>query len=79
MINSFVDTNSMTIKFSPAVEEKAFKSLQAAKERIEFDYMIKAIALEESRAKQESKKQESTKTEESKAETAKAEEIKNEK
>jgi len=84
MINSFVDTNSMVIKFSPAVEEKAFKSLQAAKERIEFDYMIKAIALEESRAKQELKKQETpksevSKTEITKSETAKVEEPANEK
>ncbi len=58
MINSFTDTNNMAIKFSPAIEEKAFKALQTAKERIEFDFMIKTIALEQSRLKQESVKPE---------------------
>ncbi len=53
MINSFVDPNNMTVKFSPAVEEKAFKALQSAKEKIEFDYLIKSIMLERSRASQE--------------------------
>ena len=53
MINSFVDPNNMTVKFSPAIEEKAFKALQSAKEKIEFDYLIKSIMLERSRANQE--------------------------
>lgn len=74
MINSFVDTNSMTIKFSPAVEEKAFKALQASKERIEFDYMIKAVMLEQS-AKQTKETPESAKSD--KAEAPKSEEKNN--
>ncbi|MFM7888528.1 MAG: hypothetical protein ACKPCM_17965 [Pseudanabaena sp.] len=73
MINSLVDTNSMTIKFSPAIEEKAFKSLQAAKERIEFDYMIKSIVLEETRSKQESVSKEANISEGTKKEAAKPE------
>ena len=64
MINSFTDTNNMAIKFSPAIEEKAFKALQAAKERIEFNHMIKSIMLEQSKAKLESAKPESAKPEE---------------
>jgi hypothetical protein len=79
MINSFVDTNSMAIKFSPAIEEKAFRALQSAKERIEFDYMIKSVVLEQARVKQENIKQELAKSnvpksEVSPSETAKSEE-----
>lgn len=48
LINSFIDSNSMAVKFSPAVEERAFDALRLAKERIEFDYMIQKIALEQS-------------------------------
>ncbi|MBD2187065.1 hypothetical protein [Pseudanabaena mucicola] len=48
LINSFIDSNSMTVKFSPAVEERAFDALRLAKERIEFDYMIRTITLEKS-------------------------------
>ncbi len=59
MINSFIDPNNMNVKFSPAIEEKAFSDLKLAKERIEFDYMIKSIMLERSREKQESPKAES--------------------
>ncbi len=73
MINSLVDTNSMTIKFSPAIEEKAFKALQAAKERIEFDYMIKSIVLEETRFKQEAVSKEANKSEVTKSESVKSE------
>ncbi len=58
MINSFVDPNNMTVKFSPAIEEKAFKALQSAKEKIEFDYLIKSIMLERSLASQEPAKTE---------------------
>jgi len=64
MINSFVDTNDMTVKFSPAIKEKAFKHLQFAKEQIEFDYMIKSIVFEQSRSSQEAVKPESAKSEE---------------
>ena len=64
MINSFVDTSDMTVKFSPAIKERAFKELQLAKEQIEFDYMIKSIVLEQSRSSQESVKPESSKSEE---------------
>ena len=64
MINSFVDNNDMTVKFSPAIKERAFKELQLAKEQIEFDYMIKSIVLEQSRSSQESVKPESSKSEE---------------
>ena len=80
MINSFTDANSIAIKFSPAIEEKAFKALQTAKERIEFDFMIKTIALEQSKLKQESvnpeasPKSEITKPEVAKPEVAKSEE-----
>ncbi|NMF58922.1 hypothetical protein [Pseudanabaena yagii] len=73
MINSLVDTNSMTIKFSPAIEEKAFKALQAAKEKIEFDYMIKSIVLEETRSKQEAVSKEGAKSEGTKSEAVKSE------
>ncbi|MCE2976469.1 MAG: hypothetical protein ACK5EU_13525 [Pseudanabaena sp.] len=73
MINSLVDTNSMTIKFSPAIEEKAFKALQSAKERIEFDYMIKSIVLEETRFKQEAVSKEANKSEVTKSESVKSE------
>ncbi len=78
MINSLVDTNSMTIKFSPAIEEKAFKALQAAKEKIEFDYMIKSIVLEEARSKQEAVAKEGAKSETAKSESVKSEGTKHE-
>ena len=70
MINSFVDTSDMTVKFSPAIKERAFKELQLAKEQIEFDYMIKSIVLEQSRSSQESVKPESSKSEERANETS---------
>jgi hypothetical protein len=73
MINSFTDANNMSIKFSPAIEEKAFKALQAAKERIEFDFTIKTIMLEQARLKEESVKPEAGKSEVRKQETAKSE------
>jgi len=76
MINSFTDANNMSIKFSPAIEEKAFKALQAAKERIEFDFTIKTIMLEQARLKEESVKSEAGKAEVSKHETTKSEERK---
>ena len=63
MINSFTDANNMSIKFSPAIEEKAFKALQAAKERIEFDFTIKTVMLEQARLKEESVKPEAGKSE----------------
>ncbi len=69
MINSFTDNDSMTIKFSPAIEEKAFKALQSAKERIEFDYLLKSIVLDQSRPKTESPKAESPKAEQKTDET----------
>ena len=78
MINSFVDTNSMAIKFSPAIEEKAFKALQSAKERIEFDYMIKSVVLEQARAKQENAKPESAKSNVPKSEVSPSEAAKSE-
>ncbi len=65
MINSFIDTNNMTVKFSPAIEEKAFNTLRLAKERIEFDFMIKAIVLEQSQEKQESTTPKKTASEQS--------------
>ncbi|MFN9859220.1 MAG: hypothetical protein ACK556_14160, partial [Pseudanabaena sp.] len=61
------------IKFSPAIEEKAFKALQSAKERIEFDYMIKSIVLEETRFKQEAVSKEANKSEVTKSESVKSE------
>ena len=78
MINSFIDPNNMNVKFSPAIEEKAFSDLKLAKERIEFDYMIKSIALGQSREKQESTKSESSpKSEIIKSEPTKTEGVKN--
>jgi len=65
MINSFIDTNNMTVKFSPAIEEKAFNTLRLAKERIEFDYMIKTIVLEQSQEKQETNDSKKTVSEQS--------------
>jgi hypothetical protein len=66
MINSFIDTNNMAVKFSPAIEEKAFNTLRLAKERIEFDYMIKSIVLEQTKEKKEtSEKQEAAQKQES--------------
>jgi hypothetical protein len=58
LINSFVDTNDISVKFSPAVEEQAFAEMRLVKERIEFDYMIKSISLERSHGQQESAKSE---------------------
>ena len=76
MINSFVDPNNMSVKFSPAIEEKAFTDLKLAKDRIEFDYMIKSIVFERSREKQESTKSElSPKPEITKAQKPASEEI----
>ena len=63
MINSFVDPNNMTVKFSPAIQEKALKAMQSAKEKIEFDYLIKSIMLERSLASQEPAKIEQNITE----------------
>jgi hypothetical protein len=68
----------MAIKFSPAIEEKAFKALQAAKERIEFDFTIKTIMLEQARLKQESVKHEVGKSEVGKSEVSKQETAKSE-
>ena len=70
LINSFIDTNTLAVKFSPAIEEKAFKALQSAKEKIEFDYMIKSIVLEQSRAKEEATS-EPVKSEEKASESSK--------
>ena len=47
MINSLIDSKDMTVKFSPAIEERAFNELRMAKEKIEFDYMIKSALREE--------------------------------
>jgi hypothetical protein len=68
MINSFIDSNNMTVKFSPAIEEKAFNALRLAKERIEFDHMIKSIMLEQAHAKQKTEKIEAPTSETSKSE-----------
>ncbi|WP_055074813.1 hypothetical protein [Pseudanabaena sp. 'Roaring Creek'] len=76
MINSFIDTTKMTVKFSPAVEEKAFNELRMAKERIEFDYTIKSIMLRQSEEKPSGSKSETGKSETGKPETAKSEELK---
>jgi hypothetical protein len=65
MINSFIDSNNMTVKFSPAIEEKAFNTLRLAKERIEFDYMIKTIVMEQSQEKQETNDSKKTVSEQS--------------
>ncbi|WP_242018477.1 hypothetical protein [Pseudanabaena sp. FACHB-1998] len=88
MINSFIDNKNMTVRFSPAIEEKAFNALKIAKERIEFDYMIKSIMAERADPKdetlekaeapkpespKETNKQEPAKPEISKTETAKSE------
>ncbi|MFN9536303.1 MAG: hypothetical protein ACK59W_18280 [Pseudanabaena sp.] len=70
MINSFIDTNNMTVKFSPAIEEKAFNTLRLAKERIEFDYMIKTIVLEQSQEKQETSAPKKTASEKPEEHTA---------
>ncbi|WP_223805503.1 hypothetical protein [Pseudanabaena sp. UWO310] len=81
MINSLIDTSKMTVKFSPAVEEKAFNELRMTKERIEFDYTIKSIMLRQleeksGTAKPETGKAETGKAETGKAETGKSEELK---
>lgn len=65
MIDSFIDPSIMTVKFSPAVEERAFNALRLAKERIEFDYTIKSIALEESLEREESTNPKKTAAEQS--------------
>lgn len=65
MIDSFIDPSTMTVKFSPAVEERAFNALRLAKERIEFDYTIKSIVLEESAERQESTSPKKTAAEQS--------------
>ena len=48
MIDSFIDNKTMAVRFSPAIEERAFTELRTAKERIEFDFMIKSIMREQS-------------------------------
>ncbi len=48
MINSFVDNKTMAVRFSPAIEERAFAELRTAKEKIEFDFMIRSALLEQS-------------------------------
>lgn len=65
MIDSFIDPSIMTVKFSHAVEERAFNALRLAKERIEFDYTIKSIALEESLEREESTNPKKTAAEQS--------------
>jgi hypothetical protein len=65
MIDSFTDPSIMTVKFSPAVEERAFNALRLAKERIEFDYTIRSIALEGSAERQESANPKKTAVEQS--------------
>lgn len=65
MIDSFIDPSIMTVKFSPAVEERAFNALRLAKERIEFDYTIKSIVLEESLEREESTNPKKTAAEQS--------------
>lgn len=67
MINSFIDTNNMAVKFSPAIEEKAFNTLRLAKERIEFDYMIKSIVIEQTKEKKETTQKQETTTPKEKA------------
>lgn len=54
MINSFIDNKDMTIKFSPAIEERAFNELRMAREKIEFDYMIKSALREDLSRRSES-------------------------
>jgi len=58
MIDSLTDNSNMTVKFSPAIEEKAFNALRLAKERIEFEYTIKSILLEQTQEKSEPVEQE---------------------
>jgi hypothetical protein len=48
MIDSFIDTSKMTVRFSPAIEERAFQEFKLAKERIEFNQTIRSIMLSES-------------------------------
>jgi hypothetical protein len=69
MINSFVDNKTMSVRFSPAVEEKAFAELRAAKEKIEFDFMIKSIMMENSESKNSQKIVAESKPTETKTET----------
>ncbi|PZV14757.1 MAG: hypothetical protein DCF20_12290 [Pseudanabaena sp.] len=69
MINSFIDTNNLAVKFSPAVEERAFNALRLSRERIEFEYMIKSIALEQSQEQQPVEKKETEKETTEKKET----------
>jgi hypothetical protein len=78
LINSFVDTNSMKIKFSPAIEEKAFKALQSAKEMFEQSRINQETAQPEL-PKSESPKSEPSKAESPKSEVGISEEKKNEK
>jgi hypothetical protein len=69
MISSFIDSNNMTVKFSPAIEERAFNALRLAKERIEFDQMIKSIMLEQSSTTQKPEKVEAQTPETPKSES----------
>ncbi|PZU92627.1 MAG: hypothetical protein DCE90_17825 [Pseudanabaena sp.] len=53
LINSLTDTNNMAVKFSPAIEERAFEELRIAKERIEFQFTVKTFLQEQRETEQE--------------------------
>lgn len=63
LINSLIDVNNMSVRFSPAIEEKAFEELRLVKERIEFDFTIKSFVRENSYNKEEGQKLETDKPE----------------
>ncbi|NUN66402.1 hypothetical protein HCU40_16980 [Pseudanabaena biceps] len=63
LINSLIDVNNMSVRFSPAIEERAFEELRLVKERIEFDFTIKSFIREQSQNQEEGKKLETNKPE----------------
>jgi len=53
LINSLIDPSSISVKFSPAIEERAFEELRIAKERIEFKFTVKSFLREQNEIEQE--------------------------
>jgi len=57
LINSLIDPSSISVKFSPAIEERAFEELRIAKERIEFKFTVKSFLREQNEIEQEKDQQ----------------------
>ncbi|OIP78102.1 MAG: hypothetical protein AUK48_02235 [Oscillatoriales cyanobacterium CG2_30_44_21] len=63
LINSLTDTSNMSVKFSPAIEERAFEELRIAKERIEFKFTVESFLQKKNQVEQEKVLEKSAETE----------------